>query len=241
MTISDKVIKIAENEAKIFEKGKQAEYDAFWDGIQNYGNRTEYSSAFRYWGAEYVRPKYKVVPTTHVYNMFYGNSNLKKVEAKYFDLSQVEWGSNETRSHAYLLATCRNLDEIEDIGLAPNRSYSYFAAWSTALKKVACIRLSADTAVNQMLYGLPNLDDVVIEGEIGKSGIDLWQSTKLKHDTIVNFIDVLSNNTSGLSITFSKTAVNKAFETSSGAADGSTSTEWQALIATKPNWTISLK
>jgi hypothetical protein len=34
-------------------------------------------------------------------------------------------------------------------------------------------------------------------------------------------------------------AVNKAFETSEGANDGKTSTEWETLIGTKTNWTIA--
>ena len=50
----------------------------------------------------------------------------------------------------------------------------------------------------------------------------------------------LTDTASGKTITFSKTAVNKAFETSAGANDGSTSAEWLALVGTKPNWTISL-
>lgn len=31
---------------EVFEAGKKAEYDAFWDTFQNYGNRTNYLSAF---------------------------------------------------------------------------------------------------------------------------------------------------------------------------------------------------
>lgn len=50
MSIAEKLTTIAENELKVYEAGKQAgkqeEYDAFWDGLQNYGNRTNYSRAF---------------------------------------------------------------------------------------------------------------------------------------------------------------------------------------------------
>ena len=50
----------------------------------------------------------------------------------------------------------------------------------------------------------------------------------------------LSTTTTGLTVTFSKTAVDKAFETAEGANDGSTSPEWLALVATRPNWGIGL-
>jgi hypothetical protein len=43
-----------------------------------------------------------------------------------------------------------------------------------------------------------------------------------------------------ISATLSKTAVDAAFETSSGAKNGSSSTEWKNLIATRPEVTISL-
>ena len=66
------------------------------------------------------------------------------------------------------------------------------------------------------------------------------QWSPLSKDSIISIINALSTATSDLPITLSITAVNNAFETSPGAADGSTSEEWTALIATKPNWTISL-
>jgi hypothetical protein len=41
-------------------------------------------------------------------------------------------------------------------------------------------------------------------------------------------------------VTFSLVAINTAFETASGVADGSASQEWLELSNTKSNWTISL-
>jgi hypothetical protein len=78
-----------------------------------------------------------------------------------------------------------------------------------------------------------------MSGVIGKD-VSFGNSDKLTHDSIASIINTLSATTAGQSVTFSVTAVNNAFETSSGAADGSTSAEWNALVATKSNWTISL-
>lgn len=78
------------------------------------------------------------------------------------------------------------------------------------------------------------------EGSVIAASLSFSHSRELSHDSIVSVINALSSVTSGLSVTFSKTAVNKAFETSAGANDGSTSAEWLALVATKINWTISL-
>ena len=212
-------------------QGAKEEYDRFWDGFQNYGNRTDYTYGFMNWGSEYIRPKYKIVPKTSVYNMFYNLPNIRKVEAKYFDFSNVPYDT----SMSYQFASCTLLEEIEDIGLMPCSSLDYFGAWCYALKKVACIRLNADTGVEGLLYGCPELEDVTIEGVIGKSGINLYQNKKLNRSSITSFINALSNTISGLTITFSLTAVNNAF--------GSTSAqEWLDLIQPKreAGWTIAL-
>lgn len=58
--------------------------------------------------------------------------------------------------------------------------------------------------------------------------------------TIIQIVNALSNNVKGCTVTFSKFAVDTAFETSTGAADGSTSFEWETGMMSKSNWTFSL-
>lgn len=77
------------------------------------------------------------------------------------------------------------------------------------------------------------LENLTIEGVIDKNGFDTKSCTKLSKASIISIINCLSTNTSGLSITLSKTAVETAF-------GSTTSTEWTTLIGTRPNWTISL-
>ena len=74
------------------------------------------------------------------------------------------------------------------------------------------------------------LENITITGIIGQNGLNFQWSTKLSKASIENIISCLSTTTSGLTVTLSKTAVDAAF----------TETEWETLIATKPNWTISL-
>ena len=74
--------------------------------------------------------------------------------------------------------------------------------------------------------------------------VDLKQCTKLSKASIESIINALSSTTSGLSITLSGLAVRTAFqnynEDGEGIEDGDASNAWEALKATKPNWTISL-
>lgn len=90
--------------------------------------------------------------------------------------------------------------------------------------------------VFELCYGLKF---VRFKGKI-QAPISFHRSINLEKGSIVNVVSCLADNISGLSATFNRTSVDTAFETSPGAADGSTSTEWLELVATKPNCTISL-
>lgn len=83
-----------------------------------------------------------------------------------------------------------------------------------------------------------SLVNLTFEGVIGKT-LSIGESP-LSKDSILNILSVLSSDSTSQTLTLSLSAVNNAFETSPGAADGSTSEEWLALANTKPNWTVSL-
>ena len=73
--------------------------------------------------------------------------------------------------------------------------------------------------------------------------LDLSPCTLLNKTTITQLMQALDNtelatNYTTKKITFSPTAINKAFETAEGANDGLTSTEWLGLVAAKPTWTV---
>lgn len=228
--------------AKGIEQGKQAEYDDRWNIFQENGNRTDYRAAFAGWRDEYIRPKHKVIPTVarSLSITFEACPNLKKIEADYFDFSQTPYGTTMNQGAYYTFCSCKNLEEIEDIGLPPLVMYAYTFAWSNKLHTIAKITVDENTQFEYTFDALHELKNLTIEGTIGQRGINLQWSTKLSKASIISIITHLSDTASGKSITISKTAVNKGFETSKGAADGSTSEEWVTLITAKSNWTINL-
>ena len=107
-------------------------------------------------------------------------------------------------------------------------------------KYIEKIIVSASTQYNNTFRFFQNIEHCPFEGVIAQNGVDFTQSTKLDKESLSSVITCLSSTTTGLKVTLSKIAVNKAFETSEGANDGSTSAEWLALVNTKTNWTISL-
>ena len=214
-----------------------------WDRITANNTRKTYETAFRDWDSEYIRPPYKIYPKAKrsTGQMFCQNNSLKKVEAAYFDFSQKERGTaNNQEGHYFTFYECKALEEVEDIGFQPDYSYGTTFGNCTNLKKIAVIRSDENTRYADTFAYAYAIEYVRFEGVIGQNGLNLRWSTKLSKASWQNVIGCLSATTTGLSITGSLSSVKKAFETAPGANDGNTSDEWLALIATKPNWTISL-
>lgn len=231
----------AEGETAGIAAGKSEQRAEFWNKFQNYGNRRNYSYAFAFSAFEYIRPKFKVIPKEAAGSQYlFSNSLVKKVEKHYFDFSQLPLGSTNTKGIYMSFYQCQKLEEIEDVGLSP--SHTYYGTFSGCLNlhTIAKITVSETTRFNGAFKDCNSLENLTIEGTIGQSGLILQWSTKLSKASIESIITHLSSTTSGLSVTLSKTSVDTAFETSEGAADGSTGEEWLALIAPKSNWTIQL-
>lgn len=233
-----------------YEKGKQAEYDAFWDAIQENGKRTEYAYAFARWASEYIRPKHKVVLTVagSQKNIFYMNKYVKKIEAAYFDFSQLPRGTNDNQAFSYCFTSSTALEEIEDIGLPISYSYAYAFAWCSKLRKIAMIRVDETTqGMGSAFTSCIALESVAFEGVIGIS-INLQWSTKLTRASIENIINHLSDNGSGKTLTLSKAAVDEAFRGISAGdfttiVPGSSSLDWFNLThgaTVYKQWTITL-
>ena len=118
-----------------------------------------------------------------------------------------------------------------------NRKFSLLNEAFRGQKKLksvlGALDLSECTNANNFFMECYALEDVEFVPNTIKLSIDFdWQGrcTKLSKASITSIINGLSADTSGNTVTLSKTAVNNAF----------TDDEWATLIATKSNWTISL-
>ena len=201
------------------EEGKTAGWDEFWDGFQNNGTRVMYNTAFTHWGAEYIRPKYKVVPT-NLYscnNTFYENRNLKKLEAAHFDFSTKARGTAQSTGYAGTFYGCSELTEIEDVGLVPQ--YAYYQTFYNCkkLKTIAEMGVDVDTKFDDAFYQCYALENLKIDGKIGQNGFDVKHCTKLSRASIESVINALTDDMEHLNtigdptVTLSKTAVENAF------------------------------
>ena len=123
---------------------------------------------------------------------------------------------------------------------ANGTNFGYMFNSCSKLTNIPQLDTSNGINFSSMFYNCTDLTNLTMTGTIKANGMELHYSTKLSKASIISVINALSDTTNALKVQLSKTAVNNAFETSSGVADGSTSEEWTTLIATKANWTIAL-
>lgn len=240
---------LAEGESVGYDKGvtdgKKSEYDAFWDVYQQNGKRTYYDAAFgsmnsaysgggKAWTDETFCPKYDIT-SSYVSNMFC-YSEITNIKQRLIDCG-VSWIDNSTSLY-YTFSNAKT-SHIPDLSSTAKTNIQNAFRNNSRLVCIDGIRLDESCSTTAAFNNSPNLEHVIFYGTIGQS-LSLSVATKLDKESITSAINILSTSASGRTLTLSKTAVNNAFETADGLADGTTSTEWATLIADKSNWTISL-
>ena len=233
MSIAEKLIRQKQDFDDVYEAGEKAEYDAFWDAYQNYGYRTDYATLFTGTGWKYgtsYKPKYPLIPTS-AQQMYYG-SNLQ-----YEALKDVDFSNCTEFYQAFSYSYVAHLGII-DFRKASRVTQAFLSC--IKLHTIDKLIVSETTPMTTNVFqGCTAFANLVVEGVFGAT-LSFVDCTVLSRDSIVSVVNALSTAVSGKTVTFSKTAVNTAFETSVGAGDGSTSEEWLALANTKTNWTINL-
>lgn len=197
MSISEKLITIAENEVKVYEAGKKSEWDAFWDAYQNYGQRVQYPNAFYVWDDICFKPKYPIRFGTAV-------------------------SSNDTFSYSSI--TEIPVDIIVEEGFNLNPAFYYCQQLHTVKKIVISENSTVD---NHTFDGCRNLTSIRFEGTIGQSINFQW--SPLVKASVESIFSALSTTSSGKTLTLS-----------SGSKGEFTTSEWNALVETRPNWNISV-
>lgn len=235
MTPSEKLTTIAENIPKVFEAGKRAEYDAFWDAYQCEitDKNCDFLFAGRAWTKETCVPKYDVISPASAYMMFSLNPAITDMrEFKKANGEKVRFDFSGTKDMTYCFYRT-NITYIETVDCTTSTNLGHMFNLSPALETVELLKLKADgknTLSSTFLCS--GLKNITIEGTIGYNGTN-FSSPLLTRSSIASIIGALSETTDGYKLTLKKAAVVDAFES---VEDD----DWQALIASKPNWTISL-
>ena len=161
---------MAEKINNVFESGKQAKNEAFWDAYQSQGNRRKYANAFfgSGWDDETYNPIYPIVTS---YENANSGDNLfawayitdTKVDVIIdLPLSGVANG---------LFKECKNLVTIRNLDIT--NYYNYFTKW---------------------FLGCYMLQNLTLTGRIYNSGFDVSDCSYLTHDSLMGIINALENH-----------------------------------------------
>lgn len=227
----------AEQDA-VFEAGKAAGTDAFWDDAQDYGQRYDYAYGFSGagWTDETFKPKYNMVARSACHNTFCSSAvtDLKAL----LENAGVTFDTGQCSRTDNMFSYAKTLTRVPELNVTGT-------TWTTGINSMFdnCLKLHtiekliipsdrALTANGTAFRKCESLVDIFIEGVISANGWD-FKDCPLSKASITSVINALSATTSGLTVTLKKTSVEAAFGSTTAA-------EWTALVATKPNWTISL-
>ena len=231
--------------SELYEDGVKSEYDRFWDAYQDYGKRIRYQYAFAGfgWTKETFKPKYDIKPTS-VKNLF-GHGGLANCDlTEILNTLEIVFDTSNVTAVDGFASLCeysgpKRVPAISTVSCPRIKEMFYYADYLTTVDKLILKEDGSQIYTNAFI-GCVNLTNIVIDGTIGGNDFSVKDSPLLSKASITSIVNALSTTTTDLTVTLSLTAVNNAFETSTGLADGLTSQEWLDLVATKSNWTISL-
>ena len=221
------------------EEGIQTEYDRFWDAYQEKGKLGVYEQLFSNikWNDETFKPKYDIIMTGWSNQAFARNRITDLIAA--LDRCGVildTSGATDVGS-LFAAASTTRVPEISAVSASNLYGICNVASKLVELQKLV-IKDDGSQTFQNSFNNCTSLTTITFEGVIGQDINFQW--SPLSAASIESVITHLSDTATGKTATFSVSAVNTAFETAEGFADGSSSQVWLDLVATKPNWTISL-
>lgn len=246
MSLESKLITVAENQEKVYNAGKDAYYDFFWDNFQENGNRVNYICAFGgQWTTETFKPKYPIKPT-RAYMMFFNNQGLGMIVDDFVEF-------------------CRENNIILDFSNCVDAQYGLACLWGNHFGVLDFSKCTGTSSLSNLFYshnyanGVKKIDELIITEATAFHTSTFQQATQLAEITkitgaigtsislgvcplnkasIVNVINALSATTTGKTVTFKKTSINTAFGINVDN-ESTYTTEWNTLRGSKGNWSFS--
>ena len=254
--------------------GGKSYYDEFWDTYQDYGNRTNYAFSFggSGWTAETFKPKYDIISgSTDLIYAFARSLDRVDLAQHLNDLGivfNVDKCQNFNAAFVYCKFTrCPELNTSSAIVMT--NMFRQCLNLKTIDKLI--LRDDGKQTWQDSFHECKALENIAFEGVIGtniafattsnysplnKDSLRGKEATQEQVDAGKNLLTIggktyyggiiaALSDTAGATLTLSKAAVDKAFETAEGLADGSTSDEWIETISDKSNkydglWSIDL-
>lgn len=174
---------------QVADQGYQSCYDTFWDGIQDYGNRTDYSYAFTGWQSEEIMPKY-IIRARDLYYLFANCKAVKRITKGITPL-------NGTFDMSY--CAFHQCFALEEIGFDIPIKTTNLNGMNNIFNECHNLKTIGKITFDGTAYAFSNtfkncyaLENITFGGTIASS-ISFAQSSKLSADSIQSIIDALAD------------------------------------------------
>ena len=172
---------------KVYDAGKQAEYDEFWDKLQRNGTRTNYAYTFARWTLDIFKPKYdmKVQNATYMFENFNSVNNVNSKEN--VDLVELLGEANVTID----FSECTSFQNwlmwanITHIGVIDCKSLTgeFRCYYAHQLKTIDKLILYEGNGTTFNWEGCNWLTNITIEGVIERA-FDIHYTKRLTHESL---------------------------------------------------------
>ena len=204
--------KTAENVPNVYEAGKKAQYDEFWDRLQNNGNPRSYNSAFSgiAWNKDTFKPKYTIIPDTTtnsalgMFRFFNASmpidTNAKELTYAMIDMSNC---TKESQVNSMFDNACMNYIEI-DLSTISSLRNVFICNNGGRIYNIRA-KINATNFTNNF-NNCTQLKTLILEegSVIGGNGFNVQWSTSLSHESLISILNALkdfSADTSGTTYT----------------------------------------
>ena len=231
MSIAEKLATIAENEQKVFDSGKKAEYDFFWAAAQDNGSRTQYQLAFSgcLWNNETFKPKYDMRPS-NAERMFHTtdiDGDLVEILENLGVVIDTSQCTIMTQMFSYAI-------KITRVGVihtekAPSLVMMFYAADRLVTIDKLILKDDGSQNLDNAFHNAKALENIAIEGKIGHSGLSLGAAPKLTHESLMSIVNAL----------YDFSATGGTHTATFGATNLAKLTDAEKAIATQKGWTLA--
>lgn len=224
MSIAEKLTTVAENQQRVYDAGKQAEYDLLWDAIQDSGNRTYYARGFESpgWNDDNWTPKYDL-------NLTNAGTMFKTSKIKDYVACLNRSGVKMDFSKATAIEYCWQnalIKRIGDLNLSACSSFTGMFGNCWYLKEIGTITFPAGKSLQYVFSNCTKLETVTFAGTISYNGF-VCDSNYLTHASLMSLLNTLENNTG------------TAKTCTIGATNLAKLTDAEIAIATQKGWTLA--
>ena len=236
MRLDEKLDIIRKNNTDVYKAGYEPnkQYDVFWDAFQNNGNRVVYESSYSYgWNDVIFNPKYLMQPT-RAKSMFQSSDIETSAYTDKLDFSKCTNMGSCFKSSKLL----KKLKKIDARAVtSPGGMEQMFLE---CYHLISIDEFYPSTKVNFMNTFLrcDSLREIRFKSVVQTNGLDMSSCKYLSKESITSVINALHRYVNGLTVTFSKEAVQNAFGIPDITDENSWTYEYKLLRNSKPNWSI---